>query len=187
MSAAVGADIAALCSKCGDVWHVIVAKVGEQIVKVQCKECGGYHRYKSPAGAKAAAKKPSTSRPREPKAVVEKHEAPAVAADLSKPVRRYSANDRYEVGERVEHPTFGQGVVETTTEPGKMTVFFASGRKVLVHDKGAGKPGLEKPRPFDHAKPDPNLMSPGARPPVPVPGRPASVDVVEEDVEVDSL
>jgi hypothetical protein len=153
MSAAVGADIAALCSKCGDVWHVIVAKVGEQIVKVQCKECGGYHRYKSPAGAKAAAKKPSTSRPREPKAVVEKHEAPAVAADLSKPVRRYSANDRYEVGERVEHPTFGQGTVEVI-DGQKCTVFFAVGRKVLVHAKGEAAAGkLTRPKPFDNSGP----------------------------------
>jgi len=153
MSAAVGADIAALCSKCGDVWHVIVAKVGEQIVKVQCKECGGYHRYKSPAG-KAAVKKTGTPRPREPKAVVEKHEAPAVAADLSKPVRRYSANDKYEVGERVEHPTFGQGTVEVV-DGQKCTVFFAVGRKVLVHAKGepasAGK--LTRPKPFDNSGP----------------------------------
>ena len=37
MSAAVGADVEALCSKCGDVWHVVVAKVGDQIVKVHCK------------------------------------------------------------------------------------------------------------------------------------------------------
>ena len=34
MSAAVGADVESLCSKCGDVWHVVVAKVGDQIVRV---------------------------------------------------------------------------------------------------------------------------------------------------------
>ena len=53
MSAGVGADIESICSKCGDVWHVVVAKVGETVVKVQCKECGGYHRYRT-AGGKAA-------------------------------------------------------------------------------------------------------------------------------------
>lgn len=153
MSAAVGADIAALCSKCGDVWHVIVAKIGEQIVKVQCKECGGYHRYKNPSGAKAA-KKPGTPRPREPRAVVERHETPAVAADLSRPVRTYRATERYEVGERVEHPTFGQGTVEVV-DGQKATVFFAAGRKVLVHAKGepAGPAGLSRPKPFDHTGP----------------------------------
>ena len=31
MTAAVGADVEALCSKCGDVWHVVVAKVNVQV------------------------------------------------------------------------------------------------------------------------------------------------------------
>jgi hypothetical protein len=156
MSAAVGADIAALCSKCGDVWHVIVAKVGEQIVKVQCKECGAYHRYRHPSAAKQAKRSPAAARPREPRPVVERFEAPAVAADLSRPVRTYRPAERFEVGDRVEHPTFGQGTVELT-ETQKITVFFVSGRKVLIHGKGDGAPvapgGLTRPKPFDHSGP----------------------------------
>jgi hypothetical protein len=159
MSAAVGADVEALCSKCGDVWHVVVAKVGAQIVKVQCKQCGGYHRYKSPHGAPKEKRQPSmfgekparVAAPSAPKAPVERFEKPAVAADLSKPVRNYSAVLRYDVGERVEHVQFGQGVVETA-EPGKITVFFASGRRVLVQSKeGATTGKLERPKPFDHS------------------------------------
>ena len=157
MPAAVGADVEALCSKCGDVWHVVVAKVGEQIVKVQCKQCSGYHRYKSPHGAPAAKRQPSLSTPRpvrsisaSAKAPVERFEKPAVAADLTKPARNYAASLKYEVGERVEHPSFGQGVVEIA-EPGKITVFFASGRRVLVQSKDGAQPGkLERPKPFDH-------------------------------------
>jgi hypothetical protein len=153
MSAAVGADIAALCSKCGDVWHVVVAKVGPEIAKVQCKECGAYHRYRSPSGAKASKRTPA-ARQREPRAVVERFEAPAVAADLSRPPRPYRVVERFEVGERVEHPTFGQGTVEVA-ETQKITVFFAAGRKVLVHGKGeaSGAGGLTRPRPFDHSGP----------------------------------
>ena len=100
MSAGVGADVEALCSKCGDVWHVVVAKVGEQIVKVQCKQCSGYHRYKSPHGAPAEKKLPSAIRaPREAKPPVERFEKPAVAADLRKPSRPYRASEQFEVGE----------------------------------------------------------------------------------------
>jgi hypothetical protein len=157
MSAAVGADVEALCSKCGDVWHVVVAKVGEAIVKVQCKQCGGYHRYKSPHGAPKEKRQPSLSTPKPPrstssaKAPVERFEKPAVAADLTKPVRTYNAVLRYEVGERVEHPMFGQGVIEVS-EPGKITVFFASGRRVLAQSKeGATSNKLERPKPFDHS------------------------------------
>ena len=158
MTAAVGADVEALCSKCGDVWHVVVAKVGAQIVKVQCKQCGGYHRYKSPHGAPKEVRQPSMFAPKpprassgSPKAPVERFEKPAVAADLAKPVRPYRASERFEVGERVEHPNFGQGVVEVC-ESGKITVFFASGRRVLVQAKdGAGAGKLERPKPFDHS------------------------------------
>jgi hypothetical protein len=156
MSAGVGADIEALCAKCGDVWHVVVAKTGEKIVKVQCKQCSGYHRYKSLAGATKDAKLPSAIRTpkvaKEPRTPVERFEKPAVAADLTKPTRQYRASDRFEVGERVDHPNFGQGVVEIA-EPGKVTIFFATGRRVLVQSKeGAiGGGGLSRPKPFDHS------------------------------------
>jgi hypothetical protein len=153
MSAGVGADVEALCSKCGDVWHVVVAKVGDRIVKVQCKQCSGYHRYKSPHGAPAEKKLPAAIRaPREAKPPVERFEKPAVAADLKKPTRAYRASELFEVGERVDHPSFGSGVVEIA-EPGKITVFFASGRRVLVQAKSAAPSSLERPKPFDHSHP----------------------------------
>jgi len=159
MSAAVGADIESLCSKCGDVWHVVVAKVGDRIVKVLCKQCGGQHRYKSPHGAPAEKKLPSAIRPaKEPKAPVERFEKPAVTADLTKPARTYRASEKFEVGDRIDHPSFGQGVIEIS-EPGKITVFFATGRRVLVQAKDGGTPvggatgggGLTRPKPFDHS------------------------------------
>ena len=153
MSAGVADDVEALCAKCGDVWHVVVAMDGPKIAKVQCKQCGGYHRYKSPHGASAQAKLPSNKRaPREPKAPVERFEKPAVTADLSRPVRPYRASEKFEVGERVEHPTFGQGVIELT-ESGKVTVFFATGRRVLAQAKEAVASGLSRPKPFDHSNP----------------------------------
>lgn len=155
MSAGVGADIEALCSKCGDVWHVVVAKVGEKVVKVQCKQCGGYHRYKSPHGAPAVTKLPATNRPpKAPRATpAERFEKPAVAADLTKPSKPYRASELFEVGERIDHPNFGQGVIELS-EPGKVTVFFATGRRVLVQAKApTTKTELERPKPFDHSRP----------------------------------
>jgi len=155
MSVPTGADIEALCTKCGDVWHVVVAKVGEDIVRVICKECGAQHRYRNPKGLTPARRSSSSSssgpRPTRQHKVVQRFDTPAVAADLSKAVRTYKANERFQVGERVEHPTFGTGVVESATEPGKMTVFFAVGRKVLVQAKGdAPSTALARPKPFEH-------------------------------------
>src|ERR1041384_2883861 len=99
MSAGVGADVEALCSKCGDVWHVGVAKAGEQIAKVQDRQGEAYRRYKPPHGAPAEKKLPAANRPvRETKPPVERFEKPAVAADLSRPSRSYRASALFEVG-----------------------------------------------------------------------------------------
>jgi hypothetical protein len=155
MSAAVGADIEALCSKCGDVWHVVVAKNQDgSIAKVQCKQCGGYHRYRSNSATKPAKREAGTrtTKRKETRAPVQRFETPQVAADTTRPIRQYSATERYAVGDRVEHPSFGgQGVVEVV-EIAKITVFFPSGRRVLVHAKSASG-GLERPKPFDHSSP----------------------------------
>jgi hypothetical protein len=165
MTVGVGADVEALCSKCGDVWHVVVAKDEKgRIAKVQCKQCQGYHRYKSPHGAPKEAKLPSAIRPpkepKEPSQPTARFDKPAVEADLAKPPRPYRASEKYEVGERVDHVQFGQGVVELA-EPGKVTVFFATGRRVLVQSKegAVGGGGLSRPKPFDHTR-----VTPGGKP-----------------------
>jgi hypothetical protein len=154
MSPPVGADVESLCSKCGDVWHVIVAKVGDRIARVICKECNGQHAYRNPKGTTPAAKRASTGAKRAPRSdkVVERFPTPAVAADLSREVRTYKATDMFEVGDRVDHATFGQGVVEIS-EPGKATLFFAVGRKVLVQARATPAGALARPRPFIHAGP----------------------------------
>lgn len=150
MSLPVGADIESLCSKCGDVWHVVVAKVGDKIAKVLCKQCGKEHRYKPPeraASAATAASAPArrTTRAAAPEPAVEE---PLVPFDPAVPPRPYRATESFAPGERVAHPTFGTGVVEAIPGPGKIQVFFKDGRRVLAAAKSAS--GLERrgpPRP----------------------------------------
>src|SRR5262249_9625241 len=142
MTAPVGADIESICSKCGDVWHVVVAKVGDKIAKVQCKQCNGLHRYKPPGGPVAAPRGAAPVRARKPAPVP----APTTAAALSRRVRRYAPADAYTPGDRVNHPSFGLGVVESSPGPGKMQVFFPGGRRVLAQAKAPGI-GLERPTP----------------------------------------
>jgi hypothetical protein len=152
MQVAVGKDVEAACRKCGEVWHVIVAVEGGKITKVQCKECMAYHRYRPPEGEdrvdtepkpkKAPATPRKATAPRSKAASSAKgggkrasHEEPLVEPDLSRPIRLYKMTDSYEPGERVEHPKFGQGVVEVLSGPGKMTVFFEDGRRTLAHHR----------------------------------------------------
>src|SRR5215471_6180629 len=122
MSAAVGADVESICTKCGDVWHVVVAKVGDKIAKVQCKECGAFHRHKPPGAAAATRTSNSSSgtatRTRKPPAA--EPPAPMVAPDLARPVRRYAASEAFSAGDRVQHATFGLGVVQSSPGPGKI-------------------------------------------------------------------
>jgi len=136
---AVGKDVFAVCGKCADEWHVIVALSSGRITKVQCKVCMAYHRYKVPEGEvrvdRAAA---STRRTVGAKRSASKTIDPGtsvVEADMSRPVRNYAMSETFEPGDRVDHPKFGHGVVETTPSPGKMTVHFPSGRRTLAHSR----------------------------------------------------
>lgn len=151
MSAAVGQDIESICGKCGDVWHVVVAMVGDKVAKVQCQQCGGYHRHRPPGSTKAPVRRPRASAAGSAAPAPRSHE-PQVAADLSRPIKPYRFDGEYSPGDRVDHHKFGEGIVELTNEPGKMQVVFADGRRVLA--RAQQSTSLERPRPFQHSAPE---------------------------------
>lgn len=133
----VGSEIGAICGKCGDVWHVVVALTEERIAQVQCGECGARHRYRPSGGVSAGGAgrrrsiaRKSTSRSRKSKA------KPIVEADTSRPRRSFSPKDSYQVGDRLLHPTFGEGVVQATLGATKVEVLFEAGTKLLVQGRG---------------------------------------------------
>jgi cell wall assembly regulator SMI1 len=49
--------------------------------------------------------------------------------------RAYRASERFAVGDRLSHPTFGEGVVQAVAAADKITVRFGGGPRVLVHGK----------------------------------------------------
>lgn len=143
---AVGEDIEALCGRCGQVWHVVMAKMGDRIAKVVCKRCGGHHQYRTENGtavgsASDAGRRVAPRRVRRSSAAI----APLVvpAFDPSKPPRPYSAKDSYGAGERVSHPMFGTGVVTAAPGPGKIEIAFPTGMRVLACAKATST--LERP------------------------------------------
>lgn len=140
----VGSDVEALCNTCGDVWHVVVAKLGEKITKVECKQCGKQHRFKPTGDAPAANLEParrkvvkspelgagkvkSATRPRA-------SSGSAIVHDPDKPIRTYAIGERYVLGEQIDHSKFGPGVV-CGVENDKIRVNFAEGTKTLLHGK----------------------------------------------------
>lgn len=130
----VGADIEAVCGRCGEVWHVIVAIADGEIARVECKQCGKGHRYRRTGGRPAVARSATRTRKVGAKA---RTAGPLVEADPSRPLKSYRSSDCYAIGDRIEHPRFGAGVVDRVAGPEKVQVFFPDGHRVLVHGRGA--------------------------------------------------
>jgi hypothetical protein len=155
-TAPVGADVESLCGKCGDVWHVVVAKVGDRIAQVLCKQCGNTHRHRPPGGP-VATSTPSDGARAKPRTARAKA-APAPAApppyDPERPPRPYRPTERFAPGDRIDHPTFGRGIVATLPEPGKIEVVFGAGERRLLAQ----------------AKADSTLARPTTRPAAAAPG-----------------
>jgi hypothetical protein len=125
-----------MCGRCGQVWHVVMAKMGDRIAKVVCKRCGGHHRYRDDSassdgdGGARQQRRPSfgSAASRRSRAARAQAEPPAVPPfDPAKPPRTYAARDSYVAGERVQHPTFGVGVVSGSPGAGKVDVVFGGG------------------------------------------------------------
>src|SRR3954468_9515056 len=101
----VGQDIEDVCSRCGDTWHVVMAKMGDRVIKVVCKLCSVQHNYRgeknaAPAAASsssgqlnAAKRRKTTNRGAAP--------PPPPTFDPSKPPRAYSIKSNFAIGERI--------------------------------------------------------------------------------------
>jgi hypothetical protein len=55
---------------------------------------------------------------------------------VSRQARRYSAKERFALGDVVEHPKFGAGTVIRMSTDGKIDVAFPEGSRTLVHARG---------------------------------------------------
>ena len=139
MAGRIGSEVEAVCRRCGDVWHIVIALTENRIAQVQCGECGARHRYRPSGGvATGAGRQPRSTDRKSPSRSPEIAAKPVVAADSSRPRRTFRPMDTYQVGDLMVHPTFGEGVVQATRGPTKMEVRFEAGTKLLVqgHRKG---------------------------------------------------
>jgi predicted nucleic acid-binding Zn ribbon protein len=130
----VGSDLEAICKKCGDVWHVVIALAARRIAKVECKECGARHRYRAVKGEIGAVRGKPAARATSSRTRSGKKKQP-VRADESRPRRDFRMSDTYEVGDRLLHASFGEGVVQEVAGPAKIVVLFDVGSKTLVHGR----------------------------------------------------
>ncbi len=137
---AVGQEIVCFCSTCKiDLRHVIVAhKSGNSgpIAKVKCNTCGKIHAHRANPGERATIAAKRANRPAREKAVVipiEVEWREQLSARENSKAIDYAPSGDFKVGDVVDHPTFGQGVVRTVKEGNKFEVIFQRDVKTLVH------------------------------------------------------
>jgi len=121
----VGADILAACGKCkARTGHTVIAKVGVKPTRVECTTCKDVHAYKANPTRRPAAASIVNMSPEEAWNVSMKH-AQGVA-------RPYSTTGRFEIGARVTHQSFGEGVVARLSSPTVCEVVFLSRTVKLI-------------------------------------------------------
>ena len=134
----VGKEIVTHCSKCKlDLAHLIVAmKDPATPHKVMCNTCKSTHAFKSKKVASpSAARKKATRKPRvttEQKIINAWEEA---MGKLEGDPIKYSIKHKFEIGDILEHPNFGTGVVDKALDANKVEVTFKGIIKVLMHNK----------------------------------------------------
>jgi len=119
-----GGDIDAYCGRCKEIREHVIAALNSQggIERVQCRTCQSNHLYRE-RQAKTASTRTSNR-------TLKKDSIMAI--DESGPLRTYSMNERFAVGDRVEHPKFGVGVV-VEVRFAKIDVKFGKEVKTLIH------------------------------------------------------
>ena len=133
-----GGAIDSWCGKCKLVLaHTIEAMVGDKPVRVHCNTCKSQHSYKpnEPNRTSRQVRPPEAaaglvSQPAKPRA--SRYQSLLKGKDMAV-AKTYSTKDRYELGDVVEHPSFGFGVATNIKDGTKIEVLFESGLKLLVH------------------------------------------------------
>lgn len=145
----VGKEVLSYCSSCKmDLSHTVVAMQGDRIRKVQCRTCKKEHMYKAAKGINDPAEAPAkaTRAARGSKAAAAPKSTPIeveweklMAQYKNNPVKSYSAKGQFQTGDRLNHPSFGDGIVGKLVYPNKIEVVFRTDLKVLIH---AGSPSF---------------------------------------------
>src|SRR5262245_12335675 len=138
----VGKEALSYCTSCKmDLNHMIVALKGDRIAKVQCLTCKKEHVYRAPKGITEPGVAPKKATRARKKKDTEAEQAVSVEAEWEKlmaahreaPLKPYSTKAHFGLGDKLSHPTFGDGIVGKLIYPNKLEVIFRTDIKVLIH------------------------------------------------------
>ncbi|MGZ3688029.1 MAG: hypothetical protein ACXWPM_03625 [Bdellovibrionota bacterium] len=129
-----GKEVISFCTSCKmDLNHVIIAMKGDRIAKVQCLTCKKEHAYKAAKGA-TEPKKKRAKKDAEPEGnPIEAEWEKLMAQHKDAPVKSYNTKGHFTLGDKISHPTFGDGIVGKLIYPNKLEVIFRHDLKVLIY------------------------------------------------------
>jgi hypothetical protein len=120
-----------------DLNHMIVAMKGDRIAKVQCLTCKKEHVYRAPKGAteptKTKAAKKKAAEEEETNHSIEAEWEKLMSAHREHPIKPYSTKGHFTLGDKLNHPTFGEGIVGKLIYPNKLEVIFRMDVKILIY------------------------------------------------------
>lgn len=140
----VGKEVLSYCSKCKlTLAHIIVTmKDSKTADKVQCKTCKATHVFKDPGAAKAKTSVNKVIKSAKAKRTGSKKSTETVAELWTRAIgknttgtKSYTIRGSFTTGDIIDHPTFGQGVVEKLIDDNKIEVLFQDDYRTLMHKK----------------------------------------------------
>lgn len=145
MASNTGSEVIAYCGSCKmDLAAMVVAKVGAKIAKVQCKTCKKERAYKAPKGVSdPAAPTAAATKANKKAADAQAAKAVTVQAEWERLMRdaaaaarvKYTPKAKLNLGDVVQHPTFGDGIVTRIQHPDKAEIIFKMDLKLLIHSR----------------------------------------------------
>lgn len=110
--------------------------------KVQCKTCKATHSFKDPGATKAKTSVNKVIKSAKAKSRGSKRSTETVGELWTKAINKnttgtksYTIKGSFITGDIIDHPTFGQGVVEKLIDDNKIEVLFQDDYRTLMHKK----------------------------------------------------
>lgn len=155
-----GDHIESRCTRCHDITgHVVIVLIDNEISKVECRACGSIHKYyplktsnkkrKDTNGYFVRSKEhgittgdtiqtssqglPAKKTQSKSRKSIEgniRRWQEAINSSFGMP-KLYSMMSQFDLGDIIEHPKFGKGIVQELVPPDKIQVLFEDGFKLL--------------------------------------------------------
>ena len=133
----VAQETLAYCTSCKmDLNSVVVAMKGDRIAKVQCLTCKKEHTFKAAKGVTTPKKKTTKKKKDSAEATATSIEAEwekLMAQHKDAPMKPYSMKGAFLLGDKIHHPSFGDGIVGKLIYPNKIEIIFRTDLKVLIY------------------------------------------------------